>query len=141
MEQNKISRFHAVVIAVSLLLIALFIGGCNVVNKNKSSQKKTVDSVFNQSKDSGRVVKSDSNHTVKKDSSSVNESTNNDEVKLEFEPEDTATATGPIVIVNDNGKELSMYFALGIGLGLDKLAQLIKNASSVLQVNRKKAGI
>ena len=36
------------------------------------------------------------------------------------------------------GKELSMYFALGIGLGLDKLAQVVKNASAVLQVNRKK---
>jgi hypothetical protein len=36
------------------------------------------------------------------------------------------------------GKPINEYLALGVGLALDKIAEVIKNASAVLQVNRNK---
>lgn len=36
------------------------------------------------------------------------------------------------------GQELTMFWALVIGLGLDKIAQLLKDRTGILQVNREK---
>lgn len=36
------------------------------------------------------------------------------------------------------GKDLSMFLSLGIGFGLDKIAELLKNQLSIFQANREK---
>lgn len=36
------------------------------------------------------------------------------------------------------GKELTMFWALGIGLGLDKISELLKNRLAIFQANRDK---